>query len=114
MYFDINNNRLNRKEFYSPFDEKAKEFDFTLSNHYWTAEYYGGRYSAVGTVQTNVSPQPFILVLSVLWISSVEIYDNDTLVFNGTAGKIGDTYGLYDSVSGQFITSSDFTIVGEE
>lgn len=116
IYFDINKNRLNQGNLsYTPFgsDGLGRNFDFLLSDHYWVAEYNGNTYTATGVPQPNVSPRPFILALAVLWISAIEIYDYETLVFDGIAAKMGDEYGIYDKVSGNFITSSDFTIVGE-
>lgn len=113
IYFDINKNRLNDSGTkYNPFGRNY-DFDFTLGNHYWTAEYSGQTYNANGVYQNNVTSRPFILVLGVLWISAVQIWDGETLVFDGKAAKMGNDYGLFDTVGGEFITSNDFTIVGE-
>lgn len=113
IYLDINHNRLdNSGSDYNPFGMNY-DFDFTLGNHYWTAEYNGQTYNVNGAYQYNVTSQPFILVLGVLWISAVQIWDGETLVFDGKAAKSGNDYGLFDTVGGEFITSSAFTIVGE-
>ena len=111
IYFDINNNRIDvGYANYSPF-YGTNVFDFTLENHKWT-DNIGGNVKE-GTVQSNVTNSPFRLVLSVLWISQVQIWDGGTLVFDGSASKLGDQYGLYDLVSGAFITDANIGIVGE-
>lgn len=67
-----------------------------------------------GVTQTgSFINSPISIDMGVVWVESLALYSNGTLVFNGKAAKMGSEYGLFDEVSGNFLTSNDFTIVGE-
>ena len=51
--------------------------------------------------------------MGIMWVSSVQIWDNGTLVFNGKAAKRNNDYGLWDSVSKTFLTDANLNLVGE-
>lgn len=70
---------------------------------------------ATGTTQSGAFANNNVIAIEmgVVWFKSLELYSNDTLVFNGKAARKGSEYGLFDEVSGNFLTTNDFTIVGE-
>lgn len=51
--------------------------------------------------------------MGIMWVSSVQIWDNGTLVFDGKAAKRNNDYGLWDSVSKTFLTDANLNLVGE-
>lgn len=68
-----------------------------------------------GTTQSGAFANNNVIAIEmgVVWFKSLELYSNNTLVFDGRAARIGNDYGIFDMVSNRLITSNDFTIVGE-
>lgn len=57
---------------------------------------------------------PIKIEMGVFWFSSLKLWEGDELVFNGVAAKRGNTYGIWDKVSGSFLTDPELDLVGEE
>lgn len=62
--------------------------------------------STIQNVQINVC-------VGVIWVSTVQLWEGETLIFDAAAAELGGKYGLYDSISGDFYTNDNFPIVAE-
>lgn len=109
-YMDVAAGRLSRNIGVQTADE---DFDISFGNLFMENNITGDRYTG-GTQQSAIVHLPILVDIGIVWFNELKIWDGATLVFDGKAAKIGDDYGIYDSVGGNFLTSNDFTIVGEE
>ena len=106
MYYDFNFDRLGS---FSNILEPEKLVDITCNNYSIT---FNGSVLGTGTTKTTIDDPHSILVdVGSWWVKSLEIWEGNTKVFDGHAGKIGNTVGLYDSITRQIITNPNLNIV---
>lgn len=91
----------------------GQDYDLSFGNNYIINNTNG--LSVTGSTQTpTLDHIPINICLGVVWVKEVKLWEEGTLVFDGKAAKMDNQYGLYDTVSNSFLTTNDFTIVGEE
>ena len=92
----------------------GQAYDITIGDGFCldnTNQVYRVQQTATGVVP---SPNCHIYVdMSYIKVKEIIIMDGNSVLYDGKAAKLGNDYGLFDTVSGEFLTSSDFTIVGE-
>lgn len=109
-YMDVAAGRLSRNIGVQTANE---DFDISFGNLFMENNITGDRYTGA-TQQSQIAHLPILVDIGIVWFAELKIWEGATLVFDGKAAKVGDDYGIYDSVGGNFLTSNDFTIVGEE
>lgn len=100
--FDFNSSR-----FYKTIAFDADGYaDITVGNNYITDNI--SQSTATGTTQSSITPNiPIYLnVSNGVDFQSLEIWENNTKVYDGHAAVLNGDYGVYDSVGGTFTTQT--------
>lgn len=109
-YMDVGSSRVTNVPIWTP----VLNEDFDIE--------FGNLYIKNRLTETTVTGSPYTgsltgesikIELGVMWIESLQLYTQGSLVFDGKAATQNGQYGIYDSVSNTFLTSTSFTIVGE-
>lgn len=111
VLFDIGSNRLESYPQGYIYDDSS--FDITCGNNF--IDYNDAEYEGVtGTTQSSVSDKS-IKIHSGWWFKSLQIWDGETLVFNGQAAlDPNDVPCVYDSVSDTYKYSNAQDMAYEE
>lgn len=92
--------------------ENNTEIDLEFGNCY--VELNGDRLTREPVSRTPIQ-EPIMIEMGVIWFSSLQLWEGDELVFDGVAAKKHNkTYGIWDKVSGSFLTDPELDLVGEE
>lgn len=88
--------------------------DVTYGNHYITDNLDNTTMSGTTIKNVQISNPICFNVSSYLDFQSLEIWQNNVKVYDGHAAVLNDVYGVYESVSGNFVTStiSGYTMNG--
>lgn len=106
IYYDFNDDRLG---YFEGLLAPEKLVDITCNNYSIT---FNGSVLGTGTTKTTIDePHSIMVDVGSWWVKSLEIWEGNTKVFDGHAGKIGNTVGLYDSITRQIITNPNLDIV---
>lgn len=107
--------QYNRQKTSTAINSDGQAYDLTIGDCFCydnTNETYLVQLTPTGVVP---SPNCHIYVdMSYIKVKEVKIMDGYNVLFDGKAAKLENQYGLFDTVGGNFITTNDFTIVGEE
>ena len=107
--------QYNRQKTSTAINNVGQAYDLTIGDCFCydnTNETYLVQLTPTGVVP---SPNCHIYVdMSYIKVKEVKIMDGNNVLFDGVAAKLENQYGLFDTVGGNFITTTDFTIVGEE
>lgn len=112
LYLDWGSSRLRGTYNYTTYPN----FDFTVNN----MSCYDNNtqtYIVNGSQGNYTLGENLLVDCTTCWLQSLQVWKTinnvKTLVFDGVAAELGGDYGLFDGVSGQFVTNSTITIVGE-
>ena len=96
--FDYNASRISVSV--SGINNDGKDNDFTIGNNYIYDNIADTMIATAATQTTQgTTTVPIMVNVSVLWLKSLEIWQGNTKVFDGSAATMGNIIGLYDSVS---------------
>lgn len=112
IYWDYNNSRLENENFnnYS----NGVLYDVEIGNNY-VKNNLNEAMIVNGTAQTN-PPTPNIPIMvnvSCIWLKSLQIWEGQTIVFDGQAAVENNVIGLYDSITESMFTTSAITLTYE-
>ena len=100
-----------RLEFYG-YDTDGQYYDVTFGNLYvydnLSKQYASGPSGPFSDVDTRTDIR---IDMSVNWIAEVIITNNNNVIYDGKAAKVGNSYGMYDVVSNTFLTDANLGIV---
>jgi len=109
IFFDYNNQRIELRN--QPYFDDGNESDLTFGNYYIYDNDLGVNI-VTGTTQTTQATTtiPIMVNVSTIWLKSLEIWQGNTKVFDGSAATMGNIIGLYDSVSDKMVWNPDLTM----
>lgn len=95
--------------------EQNNVADVTVGNNYVTNNYTSS--TQTGTTQSSIETPGMTINVNLTnrsRIQSLEIYEGETLVFNGHAALMNGVYGIYDSVTGTLLQpyQQQYTVLG--
>lgn len=97
---------------FSGYDTDGQYYDVTFGNLYvydnLSEQYASGPSGPFSDVDTRTNIR---IDMSVNWIAEVIITNNNNVIYDGKAAKVGGSYGLYDVVSNTFLTDANLDIV---
>ena len=97
---------------FSGYDTDGQYYDVTFGNLYvydnLSEQYASGPSGPFSDVDTRTDIR---IDMSVNWIAEVIITNNNNVIYDGKAAKVGNSYGMYDVVSDTFLTDANLGIV---
>lgn len=110
--WDFNSSRLNPSNFIT---EQNNVADVTVGNNYVTNNYTNN--TQTGSTQSSIASPDIPIYLNLTnrsRIQSLEIYEGQTLVFNGHAALKDGVYGIWDSVTSTLLQPYQqvYTVLG--
>lgn len=114
IYWDYNGSRVENGNVNPA--QNGVFYDYTLGNNYI---YDNLTETTIGSGEIQNDPYqniPIMANISCIWLQSIEIWDGQTLVFDGQAAvdDANNIIGLYDSVSNDWYYNSAVTMTYEE
>ena len=107
--FDYNASRISVSV--SGINNDGKDNDFTIGNNYIYDNIADTMIATAATQTTQgTTTVPIMVNVSVLWLKSLEIWQGNTKVFDGSAATMGNIIGLYDSVSDKMVWNPNLTM----